>query len=109
MNPERPSKDVIDEARRKSITQTIRTINVEELKDLGERLFPSASDPWRDKYFRFIAENAGTKFYHAETSDRFEIVYSPAANKGIWILGDLGKGRLQAEGLELMKKIVEGL
>ena len=42
----------ITKARRKAIAESIRTISVEELKALGEQLFPFVGDPWRDKYLR---------------------------------------------------------
>lgn len=108
MNPEYPSKDVIDEARRKSISQSIRLISVEELKALAVKNFPSA-DPWQEKFLRFIAENEGAKFYHAKTSDRFEIVYCHPDHKGIWFFEEMGKGLIRPENLELIKKIVEKL
>jgi len=36
----------ITEARRKAIAGSIRTISLEELKALGERLFPAVDHPW---------------------------------------------------------------
>lgn len=102
-----PTTDVFTEARRKSISESLRVISVEELTDLGERLFPLADDPWAEKYSSLIAENAETTFYHATTHDHFQIVYCHAANKGIWFLPDFGKGRIQPKDLEMLKEIVE--
>jgi hypothetical protein len=109
MNPEYPSKDVIDDARRKSISQSIRLVSVEELKKLGEQIFASTSDPWYEKYMRFIADNAGAKFYYAKTTDRFEIIYCHPNNKGIWFFEGMGRGVIRPKNLELIKKIVETL
>src|SRR5437016_11161484 len=65
----------LDKERRKAIAKSIRTINVEELKKLGEEIFRYADDPWRETFFRFIAENAGATFHHAATSDGVNILY----------------------------------
>jgi hypothetical protein len=47
----------LNKERRKAIAKSIRTISVEELKKLGGELFHYAEDPWRETFFRFIAEN----------------------------------------------------
>ena len=65
----------LDNERRKAIAKSIRTISVEELKKLGEEIFRYADDPWRETFFRFIAENPGATFHHAITSDGVNIVY----------------------------------
>lgn len=109
MNSEDPSPEAFTEARRESISKSIRTISIEELKALGERLFPSANDTWREKYFGLIAENPGETFYYAKTSDHFEVVYCHAKNKGIWYQGDFGKGPIPPDSLELLKQIVDKL
>ena len=98
----------ITEARRKAIKESIRTISVEELKALGERLFPLMDNPWRDKYFDFIAANAGATFHHATAHDGVQIIYCHAENKGIWFLPGTGMGPMQPKGLGILKKIVEG-
>src|SRR5438477_1127890 len=72
----------ITKARRKAIAESIRTISVEELKALGEELFPLMDNPWREKFFGFITENAGATFYHATTHDRVQIIYCHAKEKG---------------------------
>jgi len=69
----------LDKERRKAIAKSIRTISVEELKKLGGELFRHADDPWRETFFRFIAENPGATFHHAITSDALPI--SAAATK----------------------------
>ena len=109
MNPDYPSQDVFTETRRQSISKSIRIIGIDELKVLGERLFPTANDTWREKYFRLLAENPRETFYYAKTSDGFEVVYCHAVNKGMWYLGDMGRGPIPTESLELMKQIVDKL
>lgn len=109
MYDEQPSQDEINEARRRSILKTIRVMTVEELKEFANRIFPTTSDPWYDKYLTFIGENAGNKMYYARTADHFEIIYCPAKNAGIWVFEEIGKGRLRDDSLERLKKIVESL
>ena len=107
MSYENPETDVLTEARRKSLSESLRIIGTDELKALGERLFPLPDDPWEEKYSLFLKENAGATFYHGTTQDGFQVVYCHEANKGIWFLQDLGKGRLQPKELDLLKGIVE--
>lgn len=108
MNPEYPSKEVVDEARLASISKSIRLVSVEEMKSVCDRHF-SANDPWHEKFSRFISDNAGAKFYHAKVSFHVELVYCYPNNKGIWFYEDLGKGPIQPEHLEMIKNIVEKL
>jgi hypothetical protein len=98
----------ITEARRKGIAGSIRTINVEELKALGEKLFPQMDNPWREKFFGFIAENTGATFQHATTHDDVQIIYCRAKDKGIWFLPGTGMGPMQPKGRAILKQIVEG-
>lgn len=108
MKPENPNMEEITEGRRKAIAASIRTISVEELKALGEQLFPLFDHPWREMYFGFITGNAGATFHHATTNDKIQIIYCPAKHKGIWFLPEVGKGPMQAKGLAILKQIVEG-
>jgi hypothetical protein len=98
----------LDKERRKAIAKSVRTISVEELKKIGEEIFPSADDPWRDAFFRFIAENSGTTFHYAVTSDGVHIVYCRDRDKGMWFLPGTGKGPLQAKGRKIMTEIIQG-
>ena len=98
----------ITEARRKAIAASIRTIGVEELKSLGERLFPFHDDPWRERFFDFVAENSDATFHHAMTHDGVQIIYCRAKEKGIWFMPGTGMGPMQSEGLKALKQIVEG-
>jgi len=98
----------ITEARRKAIVGSIRTISVEELKALGERLFPHLDHPWRERFFAFLTDNPGATFHHATTHDRVQIVYCHAKDKGMWFMPGIGMGPMQPKGLGIFKQIVEG-
>ncbi len=97
----------ITKARRKAIAESIRTISVEELKTLGERLFPFVDDPWREKFFDFIAENPGATFHHAITHDGVQLIYCRTQEKGMWFMPGTGMGPMQPKGLAILKQIVE--
>ena len=98
----------LDKERRKAIAKSIRTISVEELKKLGGELFRSADDPWRETFFRFIAENPGATFHHAVASDGVNFVYCRDHDKGIWFLSGSGIGPLQATGRKIMREMIVG-
>jgi hypothetical protein len=98
----------LDKERRKAIAKSIRTISAEELKKLGEEIFHYADDPWRESFFRFIAENVGATFHHAITSDGVNIVYCRDKDKGMWFLPGSGMGPLQATGRQIMKDMITG-
>jgi hypothetical protein len=98
----------ITKARRKAIAESIRTISAEELKALGEKLFPDMDHPWREKFFAFITENSGATFHHATTHDHVQIIYCHAKDKGMWFLPGSGMGPMQPKGLGMLKQIVEG-
>lgn len=98
----------LDKERRKAIAKSIHTISVEELKKLGGELFRYADDPWREAFFRFIAENPGATFHHAIASDGVNFVYCRDQDKGIWFLPGSGMGPLQATGRKMMKEMIAG-
>jgi hypothetical protein len=98
----------LDKERRKTLASSIRTITLEELKSLGESIFRYADDPWRDAFFKFIADNRGSTFHHAIASDGVNIVYCRDHDKGMWFLPGSGMGPLQATGRKAMKEIIEG-
>ena len=97
----------ITEARRNAIKQSIRAVDLQTLKSLGETLFPTFDNPWREVFFEFLKENSGSTFYRAMTSDRYEIIYCPAKEKGIWFIPESGMGPLQPKGVKILKEIVE--
>ena len=98
----------LSKERRKAIAQSIHTISVEELKKLGEELFPYVDDAWRETYFQFIAEHPGSTFHHATTSDGVHILYCRDEDRGIWFLPGSGKGPLQERGKLAMRNAIEG-
>jgi hypothetical protein len=98
--------DEIALSRRAAIKETIHPISIDDLKALGESLFPSVDHPWREKFLTFLAENPGGNFYHAVTDDRIHIIYCHPQDKGIWFLPGSGVGPLQAKGLHVLKEIV---
>ncbi len=88
----------LDKERRKAIAKSIRPISVEELKKLGDEVFRYADDPWRETFFRFIAENAGATLHHAVTSDGVNIVYCRDQDKGWGSLPGGGMGPWRRTG-----------
>ena len=98
----------LDKERRKAVAKSMRTMSVEELKALGNEIFRYADDPWREKFFDFIAENPGATFHHAVMSDGVNIVYCRDQDKGMWFLPGSGMGPLQATGRKMMSEIIQG-
>lgn len=99
--------ETLTKERRKAIAKSIRTVDTEELKKIGEEIFRYAEDPWREAFFRFIAENPGATFHHAVTSDNVNIIYCRDKDKGMWFLPGSGMGPLQARGKKVMKEMIE--
>ncbi len=106
MESENLDIESITEARRKAIEQTIEPIGIDELKALGEKVFPSFDHPWRETFFRFLEENSGSTFYHATTNDQVEVIYCPEKERGMWFLRKGGAGPLRARGIGILKEIV---
>jgi hypothetical protein len=74
-------------------------ISVEELKALGERLFPHLDHPWREKFFAFLTDNPGATFHHATTHDRVQIVLLPRQGEGHMVPAGKRHGTDAAEGV----------
>ena len=99
----------ITEARRKAITESIRTISVEEMKALGEQLFPLRRSSLAGKVLRLSSPRTpAPRFHHATTHDHVQIIYCPAKDKGMWFMPGTGMGPMQPKGLGILKAIVEG-
>jgi hypothetical protein len=98
----------ITEARRKAVAASIRTISIEELKKLGEQLFPMAGDAWREQYFAFLDGNPGATFHHGIAHDGVQFLYCSAKDRGIWFKPGAGMGPMQPRGKAILKKIIEG-
>lgn len=93
--------------RREAVKESIQPISMEELKNLGELLFPFLDHPWRAVFFDFLKENANSSFYHAETSDRFHVLYCRDKERGLWFIPGSGMGPLQEKALKTLKEIVD--
>jgi hypothetical protein len=98
----------LNKERLKAIAKTIRTISPEELKKVGEELFKFADDPWRELFFRFLADNSACTFHHAVASDGVNLIYCRDKDKGIWFLPGSGLGPLQERGRTVMREMIEG-
>ena len=72
MEPENLDIESIMDARRETVEQTIQPIGIDELKSLGEKVFPFLDHPWRHMFFQFLEENSGSTVYHATTNDRLK-------------------------------------
>jgi hypothetical protein len=100
--------DTLNNERRKAIAKSIRTISADELKKLAEEVFHDIDEPWRDTFFRLIAENPGGTFHQAVTSEDVVFLYYRAEDKGLWFLPGSGKGPLSAGGRQMMKEAIDG-
>lgn len=100
--------ETITEARRAAVAASIRSINAREMSALGETLFPSPDDPWRQTFFDFLAQHPHGSFYHAKAGDGVEILYCHEADKGLWFVPKSGTGPLQATGRKLMNEAIVG-
>jgi hypothetical protein len=97
----------LNKERRNAIAKSIRIINSDELKKLGNEIFRYADDPWRETFFGFIADNPGSTFHHAVTSDGYNVIYCRDKDKGMWFLPGSGMGPLQGRGRQAMKEMIE--
>ena len=95
MEPENLDIASITDARRAAIEQTIKPIGSDELKAIGEKLFPFFDHPWRQTFFQFLEENSGSTIYRATTNDAIEILYCAEKDIGIWFLLKGGVGTLE--------------
>ena len=74
MEPENLDVEQINEDRRKAIQQNVEVIGVDDLKALGEKLFPYLDHPWRQKFFEFIEQHSSDTCYHGFTNDGVEVL-----------------------------------
>jgi hypothetical protein len=97
------------ENRRKVVRETIRPATYEDLRQLGEKRFPVATDPWCERYNVFLSNNKNSKFYLAKSPEGAEIAYCRETNNGIWFLAGKGMGIVQPKGLHMLAEIVDSL
>src|SRR6185295_2820093 len=105
---ERFNFDQLTKERRIAIAKSIRTVTIEELKKLGEELFPFVDDSWRDAFFGFINQNPHSTYHHAVTNDGVHLLYCRDEDRGLWFLPGSGKGPLQERGRTAMRNAIEG-
>ena len=98
--------DAITDARRKAVAKSIRTIDVAELKKLGEQIFDAPDHPFREKFFELIG-NPGATFYHADAGENVIFLYDNADYLGLWCLPGSGMGPLSATGRQIMKEAIK--
>jgi hypothetical protein len=99
--------DAIDRERQKAIAKSIRIINVEELRKLGEEMFDEPDRPWRQAFLQFIAEHQGATFHQASAGKGVIFLYSRDGDKGLWYLPGSGLGPLSEGGRRIMKEAIE--
>ena len=107
MESEKFDLDSLNKERRAAIAKSIHTISVDELKKIGEELFPMAGDPWAELFYQFVGENRNATYHHAVTGDGVHIVYCRDRDKGLWFKPGVGKGPLQERGRTVMKEMIE--
>lgn len=92
-----------------AVRKTIRPITPAELGQLGEQLFPIATDPWCERYHKFITDHKDAHFLRAETGNGASIIYCRESASGFWFLPGTGMGMIQPNGLKVLAEIVAGL
>ena len=97
------------ENRRAVVRKTIRPATVEELKELGEKRFTLATDPWCERWAQFLKNNPSAKFYQAKTPEGAEIVFCRDTGQGFWFLPGKGMGIIQPKGLQMLAEITAAL
>lgn len=101
--------DNTQENRRAMVRKTIHPVSIEELKLLGEKLFPVVSDPWCERFNEFLKTHAGAKFHRAQVPTDIEVIYCREFEKGIWFLPGRAMGVVQPDGLKMLREIVDAL
>jgi len=99
--------ETLHDQRRKAIARSLRVISVEELRKLGEEVFHDADEPWREEFFRLLAEKPTPTVHHAVINDGVVLLYCRDKDKGLWYLAGSGKGPLPANGRQMMKEAIE--
>jgi hypothetical protein len=74
---------------------------------MGDQIFHYADDPWREAYFKFIAEHGDCTVHHGVTSDAVNVLYCADRDVGMWFLPGSGMGPLPERARVAMKKIIE--
>ena len=99
--------DALNAERRVAMAKSLRPITVEELTQIGEKLFPTAGDSWGVLFAEFLKDNKNATFHHALTSDDVQIVYCRDKDRGLWFTARGSKGPLGERGRAVMKQMIE--
>jgi hypothetical protein len=99
--------DKLTKERREALAKTLHSVTIEELRKLGDQLFPMHDDAWRERFVNFLNENTACTFQRATTHEGVEIIYCRAKERGIWFLPGSGLGILQASSLKMMKELAD--
>ena len=97
----------INEVRRQALAETIQPATLEELRAMGEQMFPYLDHPWRQLYFQFLEQNPDSRYFKASTDDGFGVLYCQEHNRGIWFIPGAGVGILQETGLKILSEITK--
>jgi len=97
------------ENRRAVVRKTIRPATVGELTQLCAELFPVVTDPWAERFSTFLREHSKDRFYHAQATEGYHVIYCRDAGRGIWYLPGSGVGIIQQKGLSALAEIVDSL
>jgi len=95
------------ELRKAAVRETIRPVSIDELKNLGEELFPVVSDPWYERFHSFLKDHAREKFYRAEIGSETKVVYCRDANRGMWFVPGFAMGFMRPRALAAFAEIVD--
>ena len=63
------------ESRRHAVEESLKTINLEELKALTDELFPCVDHPWLEKFSEVVSDPASGTFHHAMADDHVHVLY----------------------------------
>jgi len=107
MESENLDPDIILNQRRKAVAHSLRRLSHAELTSIGDALFEkNPSHPWKEALDQFLRENPYGNFYHGTTHDKYQVVYCPEQDRGIWFQQGVGKGILRERGRTAMKEII---
>lgn len=99
--------ETLQRERRQEIRRSLRSIGIEELKNLAhEHEEEFVGTPWRDEFLRLMTEQPEAAFYHAVPQKDSEVYYCHDADFGFWVLSHRGIGGLNAMAKNLMKDAI---
>lgn len=93
--------------RREAIRETIHRVGIEEIRALGAERLPVATDPWAERFNRFLNTHPRSRYYLAEVPGGFEIAYCHDTGDALWFLPGSGMGVVQEKGRKFLKELVD--